>query len=200
MRVSTFATTALVATATAQQTEPTENQFEIDIVFPRNETYREAELFPIVYAIQNMTSIRETNAVFRLSWFIGQLNTFEPGEQISDSGYFKISTGEVDENPSLLVHGNNATRWFESPMYNPENRNKWVFLWSLDLINSDEERQCPLRGGNELAERELIFDVKSDTYLNNHKLEDAESLVQRHRHPRHPRVSRVRDPGQCRSE
>lgn len=55
---------------TAQQQMPTEVQhFEIDNVFPRKETYKPSEVFPIVFAIQNMTAMSSIGQ-FTLFWGI----------------------------------------------------------------------------------------------------------------------------------
>jgi hypothetical protein len=51
-------TSAVWALAVAAQTVPvptTVQHLEVDIVFPRNETYKAADAFPIVFAVQNLT-------------------------------------------------------------------------------------------------------------------------------------------------
>ncbi|KAL2193226.1 hypothetical protein P885DRAFT_81495 [Corynascus similis CBS 632.67] len=129
-----------------------------------------------------MTTIRDANAPIRISWFISQLDIpFEPGEQWSDAGHIDISTSKAEENPGgLVVDATNVTKWFEVSGWEPENNNRWILNWSLRRLNSVGERQtCPFTTGrfsSHLASGELIFDMKSNIYLTNHELEDADFL------------------------
>lgn len=177
MKASTITTTALAVIAVAQQTNPTAKQIEIDIVFPRNETYREAQVFPIVLAIQNMTTIRESNATFHINWSIQRLNDgWSPAGLASDEGFFDISASDTKEGPGLFVGAANVTKWYENPGWGSEDKNKWMFQWYLHRREGSTCSSKEDTYSDTVAYGNLLFDVKSDVYLIYYDLEDADYL------------------------
>jgi hypothetical protein len=65
----------------AAQTVPvptTVQHREVDIVFPRNETYKAADAFPIVFAVQNLTALTSLGK-YRLAWGITSFTDGEGG-------------------------------------------------------------------------------------------------------------------------
>jgi len=58
-----WALAALATLVRAQQAITTPQHIEVDIVFPRNETYKPADVFPIVLAVQNITTLRAMGQV-----------------------------------------------------------------------------------------------------------------------------------------
>lgn len=70
-RLLRLAAAALLAVcpspAAAAESDP---HFELDIVFPRNETYFPADDFPIAIAIQNHTALRTLGDDYRIFWSI----------------------------------------------------------------------------------------------------------------------------------
>ena len=70
-----FATVAVAfaGAASSQQTAPvntTTQLMEVDIVFPRNETYRLTEIIPIVLAVQNLPTGKVNNTTMTWGWEI----------------------------------------------------------------------------------------------------------------------------------
>jgi hypothetical protein len=57
-----WASVGLAALAAGAEVVTTPRQFEVDIVFPHNETYKPADTMPIVLAIQNASSRRQVHA------------------------------------------------------------------------------------------------------------------------------------------
>lgn len=79
---------------------------------PRNETYREAEVFPIAFAVQNMTTIRELNETLQPLWGIHPLNDgWSPAGLYSDEGYIiMLWPNEPRTGPGLFVVVSNVTK------------------------------------------------------------------------------------------
>ncbi|KAL2270264.1 hypothetical protein VTJ83DRAFT_2448 [Remersonia thermophila] len=125
MRLSSWLPAAAAALAAAQTESTTtkgspDGQFEIDIVFPRNnQTYKMADVFPIVFAIQNVSALRSMAPNITIHW------GFHPNwprgyyGNLVDEGKFSLSDlaeldGDEDSStgqPLLLVAATNATSW-----------------------------------------------------------------------------------------
>ncbi|KAL2163294.1 hypothetical protein VTH06DRAFT_5351 [Thermothelomyces fergusii] len=185
MRFSLWTTTALAAAASAQKEAPVRRQIEIDAVFPANETYREAEIFPIVFAVQNMSAIREANATFELLWGIHRLNDgYSPAGLYSDEGTFTLWPNDTRTGPALFVGVSNVTKWFERPGWGEPEKEKYMFQWTLYRSEEREDGslwKCPRPEEGEqdrldLASGKLIFQARSNHFLRLHGLEDADYL------------------------
>lgn len=49
---------------------------EFDALFPRNDTYNLAPIFPIIFAVQNMVAAGPSTALY-LNWILGKFGTAE---------------------------------------------------------------------------------------------------------------------------
>lgn len=107
-RISQLAA-ALLASGVAAQEVP---HFEIDVIFPRNETYLPADTFPIAIAIQNLTAVR-TLGEFEVAWDIMPfVNGLTPGDVTYDMADFEMLEDGGD-GTSIFVANSNVTGWIE---------------------------------------------------------------------------------------
>lgn len=92
----------LIAAAAAES-------FELDVIFPRNETYLDPGVMPVAVTIQNYTSLSSfSNVAF--SWDImPYADGSVPGGVTYDSGKFEIPSNITD--PLILVGFTNVTSW-----------------------------------------------------------------------------------------
>ncbi|KAK3934653.1 hypothetical protein QBC46DRAFT_368068 [Diplogelasinospora grovesii] len=89
-----------LAAAAANVVITTPRQFEVDIVFPHNETYKPANTMPIVLAIQNATrSVAGSLGGFTVSWQIRQLQ----------GGQFNSTVSAIMDYGDIPVHFWNTT-------------------------------------------------------------------------------------------
>ncbi|KAK7980312.1 tRNA-guanine(15) transglycosylase-like protein [Apiospora arundinis] len=70
---------------------PYVHNLEVDFIFPRNETYKETDVFPVVFAFQGLAALRRTVAVIRLGWGIMPYTKGHiPGGIYYDDGRFSL--------------------------------------------------------------------------------------------------------------
>ncbi|KAL1842093.1 hypothetical protein VTJ49DRAFT_6075 [Mycothermus thermophilus] len=110
-------TTTTPTTTGAPTTATPDGQFEIDIVFPRNnQTYKMADVFPIVFAIHNVSVLRSMAPNVSIHWGLHpNWDTGYYGLHV-DGGYFDLpDPAELDDSkgPLLLVAATNATSWID---------------------------------------------------------------------------------------
>jgi hypothetical protein len=113
------ALTALAVSAQQQQMPTEVHTFEIDNVFPRNETYKPADVFPIVFALQNMTAMTSIGQ-FTLDWHIMPFGEgHRPSGVTGDHGTFQLSGSYLlppnntapSDGTTYLVAYTNTTEW-----------------------------------------------------------------------------------------
>lgn len=150
-RISQLATALLLASSAAAQEVP---HFEIDVIFPRNETYLPADNFPIAIAIQNLTAVR-TLGDFVVAWDVmpfGEGRT--PGGIRYDMGDFEMLEDGGD-GTSIFVANSNVTGWIEKKNRRGE---KYGLIWNV-LWPGLKER-CGTEGTNVFGN--IIFDVQTE--------------------------------------
>ncbi|KAK4151007.1 hypothetical protein C8A00DRAFT_36353 [Chaetomidium leptoderma] len=100
---------ALALTVGAQQFPTTIQNFEVDVVFPRNESYAPKDVFPIVLAIQNISILRAIGD-FEAYWDIMPFSEgYIPGRITYDGGSFQIPNDTATDGPTFLVTTTNGT-------------------------------------------------------------------------------------------
>lgn len=99
----------LAGTAAVAQEVP---HFEMDYVFPRNETYSTVDILPIALAIQNLTAVR-TIGDFNILWAIMPYRDgVMPTGATPAKGYFEIpKPRDNDDEPYVFVDYTNVTEW-----------------------------------------------------------------------------------------
>ncbi len=125
---------ATAATGTAQAVT-TPRQFEVDIVFPHNETYKPADILPIVFAIQNAT-IPRSIGVFQLDWKIWICKGGQFNENTSiDVGWGTMQGFGTNETaadkPLFLVGFAMLTDWLSAYKYTPTVDDRYLLQWDL---------------------------------------------------------------------
>lgn len=139
------ALTALAAvSAQQQQTPPTDfPSFEIDNVFPRNETYKPTDVFPIVFAIQNMTAMASIGQ-FTLLWSImpfgeghrpGGISYENRQMELSGSHILPPNNTAPSDGTTYLVDYTNVTEWITHPR---DDDYRFMLQWYLSYHDVPE--------------------------------------------------------------
>jgi hypothetical protein len=115
--------------AVAQQTVP---HFELDMIFPRNETYTPSDIFPIAFALQNLTAVRSLGAV-NISWDIMPFaQGWIPGGLVYDQGQFAVLPPEVTDannDTFIFVANSNVTAWIHKKNRGDRFAVNWHVNW-----------------------------------------------------------------------
>ncbi len=131
-RWKTIAAVALAGVASSQQTTPPNipmQSFEVDIVFPRNNTYKQTEIIPIVLAVQNLTTWTVGNSSVSWHWDIMSWSGgSSPGGIIYDSEDFQIPNDASTANPTFLIAVTNFTQWY-SGRNSKRTDEKYMLQW-----------------------------------------------------------------------
>lgn len=109
----------MTATATANS-----GIFEVDLLFPRNETYTPQALMPVVFALQNPTLARPLEAF--IDWQLWEGNNQSSPGAVTDGG-FQLYLDNLSYSDPLYV-----TR-FPNTLPYPEG--SWTLAWSLHVYN-----------------------------------------------------------------
>lgn len=144
--VRAFAAAALALTTTAQQLQSDDiPSFEVDIIFPRNETYKRADHIPIVFAIQNMSAVlaigKAMGSNIEIAW---GLMPYRDGSRPSgiyyDMGTFPIPADAMEQNYTVFVDYTNVTAWSNYPDFNkpPQKDDVYNLRWGLKWGTSKE--------------------------------------------------------------
>ncbi|MBE3041554.1 hypothetical protein IMZ48_03035, partial [Candidatus Bathyarchaeota archaeon] len=143
----------LLATLAAAQERP---HFEVDMIFPRNESYTLTHAFPIAYAIQNITPPRTLGEIF-IHWeIIGLEYSWDTrgGGSIMDSGILKEeSRTQLSENYTVFVDYTDVYDWIK----HKEKDMLFSLQWDL-WRESDREEECRVSYGS----GELQFSIMRD--------------------------------------
>ncbi|KAL2127116.1 hypothetical protein VTI74DRAFT_11307 [Chaetomium olivicolor] len=152
MRPSVWAPAVMALAATAQV--PT---FEIDIVSPLNESYKDAEVLPIVVAVQNLTALRALSN-FSILWNImGFRDGSIPVGWAHVMGWFKIpQPSPADDGTILLVDYTNTTEWIRS-----KDDPDWRFALQWYVQSPEHEKRCGRGSVNAHSTRQM-FNVVPD--------------------------------------
>ena len=132
---------ATLGLAAAAEVVTTPRQFEVDIVFPHNNTYKPAETMPIVLAIQN-ASIAASLGSFLVFWDIWQVQGGQYNATASSSvdfGNFEVFANETSAGTTeFLVSFTNVTHWirYGRPIppaikYTPGPHDRYMLQWSI---------------------------------------------------------------------
>lgn len=148
-----WASATLASAAGAAQVVTTPRQFEVDIVFPHNETYKPADTMPVVFAIQNITVPRSIGT-FQVEWEIMSC----PGGQFNENTSSEITWGVMQpvfatnetaaDTTLFLVDFTNVTEWVQwgqpippATEYKPAVDDRYLLQWYVYW--TDLPRTCP---------------------------------------------------------
>ncbi len=164
----TFATVAVAfaGPASLQQTTPvntTTQLMEVDIVFPRNETYRLTEIIPIVLVVQNLPTGKVNNTAMTWGWeIVPYAFGVVPWDYPYDMGTFEVLPNDSPAtDPTFLIAVTNVTQWYYNFYYNGYKGKDWgeknMLSWGV-LWNRNYSRYC---SAGEQGKREAVmFDVE----------------------------------------
>ena len=152
---------ALAAAASSQQAVPPNiptQSFEVDVVFPRNSTYKQAEIIPIVLAVQNLTTWTIGNSSVAWHWDIMSWSEGSaPGGIIYDSGEFRIPNDASTANPTFLIAITNFTQWYQGHA-SKKRGEKYMLQWHATW--SEADNLCQYAGWVPSLEA-VMFDVRT---------------------------------------
>lgn len=143
MRLSTLTPSLIAASTTvAQSTQgATTHIFEVDNVFPLNDTYLASDIFPIAFGVQNVSAFRALNGNVSIAW-----NIF-PASWPQDSSYPTFDRGEIylnlsssNDDSRVYVGNSNTSLWtseWEEKWGNAFNL-YWFLLWRRPLAMCDK--------------------------------------------------------------
>ncbi|KAK5655928.1 hypothetical protein OQA88_5063 [Cercophora sp. LCS_1] len=128
---------------------------ELDLILPRNETYRATEYLPIVFAARNLTAIKVPGNV-SLSWGIMPYGEgWIPGGIDYDEGEQILTTAEWEaSNLTIYADASNVSAWIY--------RSSWgdkFMLTARVAWSSDEDRTCEF---GTFAQAMFSIDTQSD--------------------------------------
>jgi hypothetical protein len=158
----------LSALAAAVEVVTTPRQFEVDIVFPHNETYKPADIMPIVLAIQNPSAATSIGS-FLVFWDLfylpgGELNLTDLPQV--DYGNFEVLSNATTsaDTPLFLVDFTNVTKWmaYDAPTVDDRYLLQWSIVWrslfpTCTKFESLVSSRLPAEGA-------LIFNIQTDDW------------------------------------
>lgn len=128
-----FATTLALLSSQGASADPNNNvtaRFEIDLIFPRNETYKVSEIFPIALVVQNYTAIQSLGRSFMFYWSIMPYREGRiPGGISYDMDYF--DEVENPQDPVLLVANTNISAWIHNKEPDQQYNLRWGVHWNV---------------------------------------------------------------------
>ncbi|BCS02747.1 uncharacterized protein AKAW2_61011S [Aspergillus luchuensis] len=129
--------------------------FEVDLIFPRNETYTPQALMPIVFALQNPSLASTLGAT--IYWGLREGNNWSAPGSITDGGFELFTLNSTSSGPHL------ATSFVNTLAY-PDG--SWTFVWTLEVTNcSQAERPDCLQ--SESQNCSLTYNPNKVISLNN---------------------------------
>lgn len=150
---------SLALTTIAQQSQSDDiPSFEVDVIFPRNETYKETDHLPIAFVFQNMATLLAAPKIMgdpSISWSIMPFGdgTSPSGLHVAD-GDFIIPADAAKQNHTIFVTYTNVAGWWEyytgTPGYKPSQMDfryqlRWHVRWHAHQQNTDGK--CGGTGG-----------------------------------------------------
>ncbi|SPO05501.1 uncharacterized protein DNG_08188 [Cephalotrichum gorgonifer] len=145
---------ALLLAALGAGQEQQHPYFELDVIFPRNETYTASSTFPIAFAIQNLTAARLLGD-FRFSWEIisRSEDSSDPIDVVVDQGSIDGPTpeGEGEDETFIYIGNTNATGWIKQKRLLDSYALMWHIQWT------DIEEPC----GPSVSHGNIMFSIES---------------------------------------
>ncbi len=119
---------------------------EVDIVYPRNETYLSNSTIPIAVAVKNISKFDELGG-YRFQWYIRSYEIHpEATVRVIDSGAFfpeeLITFGnytDLSDDRRLFIHTTDVNDWAG---YQRTDEAKFVFFYSVDWQNMQDKPSC----------------------------------------------------------
>ncbi|CAG9998831.1 unnamed protein product [Clonostachys byssicola] len=140
-QATTSATTTSAATASTPATSTgVPNTFEIDVIYPRNETYNATDTFPVVVAIQRPL-VASQMGKFRFGTYIMPYSRGDNpgGIDVGDTmNWIRPYNATVfTDDPFFVIENTDATRWREGVDY--DGRGLHALIWSMSWYPDLEE-------------------------------------------------------------
>lgn len=130
------------------------SHFEIDLIFPRNETYKESDVFPIALAVQNYSALSTVGRNYTFMWYIMPYRDGRiPGGITYDIDYFDHDPKPDENDTAILVANTNVIEWMQRSNTNNQYMFRWHLTWTFSTACGIPTHRV---GG------EVMFDVVTD--------------------------------------
>jgi hypothetical protein len=129
---------------------PSPGIFEVDLLFPRNETYAPNPLMPIVFALQNPTMASVNGLIATVDWELWEGNNRTSAGSVPDGDIDFPLLNLTASDPLLFPFSINT---FDYP------DGSWTFAWSLNIFNctiADGEPHTP-EGFTKINAKSIVF-------------------------------------------
>ena len=132
----------LLAALSSAQDVP---HFEIDLIFPRNESYFRSDVFPIAFVLQNVTAARSIGE-FDIRYFIMPYGEgHRPSGIFVDRGLLSALPGDDADEHQVYIANSNVTDWITGGRQSSDGYMLQVYIsWSTD----DEQCEYYQSGNN----------------------------------------------------
>lgn len=108
---------------------------EVDVIFPRNETYKPSDTFPIALAIQNMTAVRSLGN-FSFAWDVMPYSEGRiPSGLYYDDGQFALPGPGDDNDTFIFVANSNVSAWIDRKH---DLGDRFALQWHLVWLDLEE--------------------------------------------------------------
>ncbi|OAQ59655.1 hypothetical protein VFPPC_03864 [Pochonia chlamydosporia 170] len=143
------ATSSLVLAGQLNQT-----YVEIDVIFPRNETYKPADNFPIALVVQNITGLGSIGNYF-IHWAImPYIEGRIPDIGLRWNADFALPRDNTGSKPVILVDTLNVTEW----IHTKARGERYMLHWSITWDNRALSVRC---GGNGYVLGGIMFGLEA---------------------------------------
>ncbi|KAL1891956.1 hypothetical protein Sste5346_007300 [Sporothrix stenoceras] len=130
---------------------------EVDVIFPRNETYQETEILPVAINVQRLPEVRNVgDLTFIWSLEIYGLSSDPNFDRFLESGLF-VPANTSDG--TIQIGYSNMTSWISKLNYTSHVLLNVNVVWNFTYLCDH-----PARGGTEMAE--IMFRVESEVQQN----------------------------------
>lgn len=124
---------------------------EVDMIYPRNETFAPSGFTPIVFAIQNPTLFQTLNPI--LKWTIDQLE--------GDSND-RVRAGESFSNLTAVQNSNSSVFFLSVSTHRLDREGTWEFKWNLRYTNCSKPGSADVISyNNNHTEHSFIFTTEN---------------------------------------
>jgi len=153
---------SLALTTSAQQSQSDDTpSFEVDIIFPRNETYKETEHLPIAFVFQNVSAVLAAPKIMgkpTIQWSIMPFRGgWSPGGLHLDEGEFTIPTDATKQDHTIFVAYTNITAWWDDFRKPPaEEQYRYQLRWHVRwLAHQGNGGEC-----DHVAQGKMMFNLE----------------------------------------
>lgn len=155
---ATTSAASSTSTSSSNASAPFLPVLELDVIFPRNETYQETEILPVAINVQHLPEVRNVGDLL----FVWSFEIYDPDRTLGidnflDSGRFVPAN--LSSDGTIQIGYSNMTDWIGRLNYTSHVQLQVNVVWNFTYLCD-----FPAHGGTEMAE--LLFRVESQVQQN----------------------------------